>query len=171
MRKSTLSSVASWTVIASTADKVIMHYTICSPGRSFVLRLEDGDVLHEAVEAFAIEQGITAASVMAVGGADDGSTLVVGPNDGNESPIRPMKHVLAGVHEFIGVGTIFIDETGKPTLHMHASCGREGKAVTGCVHAGVSVWLVMELVIHELLGCDATRLHDPISDFDLLHIK
>jgi predicted DNA-binding protein with PD1-like motif len=33
-----------------------MKYSEAKPGRIFVLRLEDGDILHESVETFAREQ-------------------------------------------------------------------------------------------------------------------
>ncbi len=137
-------------------------------GRAFVLRLEDGEVLHEQIELFALKNSIRSASVVAVGGADDGSRLIVGPKDGRSSPVEPMSHVLDGVHELSGSGTIFIDESGKPLLHMHASCGRDGRAVTGCVRAGVRVWLIMEVIIHEIIGIKAVRVHDPINGFALL---
>ena len=51
-------------------------------GRIFVLRLEHGEVVHEAVEAFCRREGIRAAEVSVLGGVDDGSRLVVGPRDG-----------------------------------------------------------------------------------------
>jgi predicted DNA-binding protein with PD1-like motif len=56
-----------------------MKYSEARHGRVFVLRLEDGDVLHEVVESFAAEHDIRAASALAIGGADDQSCLVVGP--------------------------------------------------------------------------------------------
>ena len=45
-----------------------MKYSEAKPGRVFVLRLEDGDILHESIEAFAIEHEIMAASLIALGG-------------------------------------------------------------------------------------------------------
>ncbi len=137
-------------------------------GRTFVLRLEDGEVLHEQIEIFALENSISSASVLAVGGADDGSRLIVGPKDGRSSPVEPMSHVLEGVHELSGIGTIFSDEDGNPLLHMHASCGRDGRAVTGCVRAGVRVWLIMEVMIHEVIDITAVRVRDPVNGFALL---
>ncbi len=139
-----------------------------SAGRSFVLRLEEGEVLHESVERFAAAESISAASVLAVGGADDGSQLIVGPKDGRASPVEPLRHSLSGVHELSGVGTLFPDDQGRPSLHMHASCGRDGRTVTGCVRAGVKVWLIMEVIIHEIVGVEAVRVTDPVNGFALL---
>jgi predicted DNA-binding protein with PD1-like motif len=139
-----------------------------SLGRVLVLRLEDGDVLHECVERAAKEHGMCRAAVLALGGADRGSRLVVGPRDGREKEIEPTLTELDGECELAGVGTLFPDEHGEPSLHMHASCGRGEHSVTGCVRAGVATWLVQEIVIIELLDLDSRRTTDPRSGFQLL---
>ncbi|MEZ0329423.1 MAG: PPC domain-containing DNA-binding protein, partial [Dissulfuribacterales bacterium] len=137
-------------------------------GRIFVLRLEHEEILHEIIEKFAQEKGIQRAVVWAVGGADDGSQLVVGPEDGAKMPFIPMKTGLFGTHEVLGVGTIFPDgETCAPILHMHMSCGRGNQGITGCVRVGVKVWHVLEVVIQELLENTATRVLD-YTGFKLL---
>jgi predicted DNA-binding protein with PD1-like motif len=145
-----------------------MRYTECSEGRVFVLRLDEGEILHEAVESFASCHGINSATVAAVGGADKGSKLVAGPKMPLSSPVVLLYHELDAPHELTGTGTIFPNSGGMPVMHMHCSCGREGRSVTGCVRAGVKVWLVMEVVIRELKGCAAKRLIDKGSGFELL---
>jgi predicted DNA-binding protein with PD1-like motif len=145
-----------------------MRYSECSGGRVLILRLEGGEILHETVESFAAAQKINAATVIAVGGADSGSRLTVGPRTPVSSPVVPIFHELDAPHEFTGTGTIFTNAAGRPIMHMHCSCGREGRSVTGCVRAGVRVWLVMEVIITELTGCGAKRLRDDISGFELL---
>jgi predicted DNA-binding protein with PD1-like motif len=145
-----------------------MHYTQARQGRIFVLRLEDGEVVHEVIEAFAAEMGIRAAAMIILGGADAGSRLVVGPQDGRAATIVPMEHLLADVHEATGTGTLFPDEEGQPLLHMHMACGREDTAVTGCIRNGVRVWQVMEVVLYELLDTTACRRLDPVTGFRLL---
>src|SRR5208283_2450490 len=64
-----------------------MKFSEAKPGRFFILRLEDGDILHECIEAFARERNIRAAALIALGGADAGSKLVVGPQRGAVSPL------------------------------------------------------------------------------------
>jgi predicted DNA-binding protein with PD1-like motif len=145
-----------------------MKYTSASGGRIFILRLEDGEILHETVEAFAREKKIRSAALIVLGGADEGSTLVVGPEKARSSPVNPMEHVLAGTCESTGVGTIFPDATGKPVLHMHIACGRKDATVTGCVRRGVKVWHVMEIVLWELTDNSAQRVLEPASGFELL---
>src|SRR6056297_1958034 len=118
-----------------------MQYSEAQQGRTFILRLEDGEIIHETVENFAKEHNIQAASLIIVGGADEGSKLVVGPEDGRSSDIHPMEYILNHVHEIAGTGTLFPDEEGNPSLHMHITAGREGSAVTGCIRRGVKTWL------------------------------
>ena len=145
-----------------------MKYSEARQGRSFVIRLEDGEVLHEEIERFASDKGIQAAVLIVVGGADEGSTLVVGPEEARASPVVPMEHKLQDVHEVVGTGTIFPDAAGRPVLHMHTACGRKSSSVTGCVRAGVKVWNVMEVIVLELLDSRSRRRYDPTTGFDLL---
>ena len=145
-----------------------MKYCQAEQGRTFVIRLQDGDVVHEQIEAFACEHDVTAGSLIILGGADQGSRLVVGPEDGRAKPVNPMETVINRVHEIAGVGTLFPDKQGKPVLHMHMACGREESTVIGCVRRGVKVWHVMEVILSELLNCDAARVFDPATGFELL---
>ena len=55
-----------------------MKFSSAQPGRVFVLRLEDGEIVHECIERFAAEHGITHAALTLHGGADQGSVLVTG---------------------------------------------------------------------------------------------
>ncbi len=145
-----------------------MKYSEAKHGRIFVIRLEDGDILHEKIEEFANEKSIKAAMLIAVGGADTGSKLIVGPEEGRSKPIRPMELILDGVHEITGTGTIFPDEHGNPKLHMHLAGGREEFTKAGCVRQGVKVWHIMEIVLLELLDTDAKRVIDQDTGFGLL---
>lgn len=145
-----------------------MRYSEAKHGRVFVLRLEDGEVLHEVVESFAVEKGIKAAALTVIGGADAGSKLVVGPRETRRKPIDPVQLILDEAHEITGNGTLFPDKDNKPILHMHISCGRQDSVVTGCIRRGVKVWHVMEVVIFELLDTTARRLPDKETGFELL---
>jgi predicted DNA-binding protein with PD1-like motif len=111
---------------------------------------------------------ITAATLIAVGGADDGSRLVVGPAEDRAKPVVPMQTCLRHAHEVAGVGTLFPGPDGKPSLHMHMACGREEKTVTGCVRAGARTWHVMEVIITELVDCSGRRVVEPETGFALL---
>ena len=145
-----------------------MKYSQAKQGRIFVIRLEDGDVIHEEIEKFAQEKSIKAAAVIILGGVDKGSKLVVGPEHGREQPIKPMEHILSDVNEVAGTGTIFPDEKGDPILHMHIACGRKESTVTGCVRKGVKAWHILEIILFELVDSAATRVLDKTSGFGLL---
>jgi predicted DNA-binding protein with PD1-like motif len=146
-----------------------MKYGQAGLGRTFVLLLEDGEILHEKVEEFAREHSIQAAALIAVGGADEGSRLVVGPETDRELPVRTIQRTLAGVHEIAGAGTLFPDERGNPVLHMHIACGREDRTVTGCVRMGVRVWRLLEIILIELVDTGGVRLVHPETGFLVLN--
>jgi predicted DNA-binding protein with PD1-like motif len=145
-----------------------MKYSQASPGRIFVIRLEDGDIVHEEIERFAKKEEIRAASLIVLGGADAGSALVTGPEQGRSNQIVPRVRLLDNVHEVTGTGTLFPDEKGDPILHMHMACGRGSSTLTGCIRNGVRVWHVMEIVLYELKDSTGTRRKDNATGFDLL---
>ncbi len=146
-----------------------MRFSQGKAGRVFVVRLEDGEVIHETLERFAADHHIVAATVSIVGAADKGSKLVVGPEKGDALPPNPMEHILSDVHELTGVGTIFPNENGQPVLHMHVACGRRGSTVAGCVRRGVRVWKTAEVIINEITGMTARREVDSPTGFELLN--
>jgi predicted DNA-binding protein with PD1-like motif len=145
-----------------------LRYSEAKAGRVFVIRLEDGDVIHESLERFARDNGVRRAQIIALGALDEGSSLVVGPEDGKASPVIPMKVMLDRPREITGVGTIFPDEKGDPVLHMHIATGRKETTITGCVRAGVVVWKVVEVIITEILDNGSVRRMDQRSGFELL---
>ena len=138
-------------------------------GRVFVVRLEDGDVLPGCIERFAEEKGISAGHVILVGGIGSGE-VVVGPRNSEERPPQPMLLPVDGAHEVAGVGILAPNEDGKPILHIHASLGRSGHTLTGCLRPGVKTWLVGEAIIYEITGTNARRLPDKESGFNLLEV-
>ena len=129
-----------------------------SLGRVFIVRLEDGDRLPEALENLAKQKNINAASVILLGGIGKG-TVVVGP-ESPAIPPKPMTADLDGVHEIAAVGTIFANDAGQPILHLHAALGRDGRTITGCTRTGVEVWLIAEAIITEITDTTAHRVLD-----------
>jgi len=138
-------------------------------GRVFILRLEDGDAVPASIEHFAEKKKISVGQVILLGGIGAGN-VVVGPRRSNKMPPEPMLLPVDGAHEVVGVGLLAPDKNGKPTLHVHASLGRAGKAMTGCIRPGVTTWLVAEAVIIEILGTSAIRLLDKKAKFELLQM-
>lgn len=147
-----------------------MKHTSASIGRVFVLRLEHGDRLPDCIEAFAAEQNLKQGLVYLIGAIDDGGRMVCGPADPASRPVQVLIHQLAGVHEGLGLGTLFPDEDGAPRLHFHGAFGRDGQTRLGCTRAGIAVWQIAEAVILELTGPELARRRDPATGFETLAI-
>jgi len=136
-------------------------------GRVFIIRLEDGDRLPEAIEEFAAAEGVAAGHVILVGGIGGGN-IVVGPRRSDEMPPDPMRLPIEGAYEVMGVGVLAPDSAGQPRVHLHAALGRSDQTLSGDIREGVSVWLVGEVIIYEIRNAAVTRVPDEKSGFALL---
>ncbi len=141
-------------------------------GRVHVLRLEEGEIVHEAVESFCRANGISCATVALTGAVGAGSVIVSGPRVPIEDGIEPETIVLDAPCELAGSGTVFPDEGGSPVAHLHGAVGRKGFSAVGDLCHGMSVWLVMEAVVTELEGSGPVRRQsDPRLEGRLLEIS
>jgi uncharacterized protein len=125
-------------------------------GRVFVLRLEHDDSLPKCIEDFAEEKQIRLGQVIFIGGIYQGA-LVAGPRKTADARPDPIALPISEANEAIASGIIAPGENGKPALHMHAALGRAGQTMTGCFQRGVTVWLVGEAVIYEILSESAAK--------------
>ncbi len=140
-------------------------------GRTFVLRLEEGEPLHETIESFCRDNGVLRATVDLIGAVDSGSVMISGPKVPVGGVIQPETLILEEPCELTGSGTVFPDIDGNPILHIHGSVGRCGFSATGDLKPGMVVWLVMEVVIVELVGDGPIRVEsDPRLHGKLLEI-
>jgi len=144
-----------------------MQYTQGQLGRVFVARLEDGESIYEVVEEIARREKIETASVMAIGGMRKGK-VVTGPENPT-GKVVPHYEEFDDARELVGVGTLFLSE-GKPSLHFHAGIGRGDSALVGCPRAGMSTFLILEVIITELVGLEAKRAYDEGSGLSLLRV-
>jgi hypothetical protein len=71
-----------------------------------------------------------------------------------------------GGWEVFGVGTIYPGEDG-PHLHYHASVGRAGHALTGCLREKATTYLIVEAVILEFTGLQGRREFDEHTQMNL----
>ena len=151
------------------ADPV--KYTKARRGRTFILKLEDGDRIPEVIEKFAEAEEINSALVFFLGGVDETSRVVVGPEDREEqNEIIPQIKDLPRISEAVGLGTIFSSEQNSPRLHLHSAFGSQNETITGCTREGVSIWLIAEIIVLELVNHEAHRKIDPATGFELLDI-
>jgi predicted DNA-binding protein with PD1-like motif len=139
-------------------------------GRVFVIRFEDGDILPECIERFAEEKGVTTGLVILVGGIGGGK-VVVGPENSEDRPPKPMVLPVSGVSEVAGVGVLAPGEDGRPVLHIHAALGRSGQTLTGCLRQGVTTWVLAEAILYEITGAQAKRVMSEECGFNLLEVE
>ncbi|MBC7190525.1 DUF296 domain-containing protein [Candidatus Aerophobetes bacterium] len=144
-----------------------MKYSEGKTGRVFVVRLEDREKLPEAIEAFAREKNILRGVCIILGGAAKGK-IVTGPKDAFSEPVVPLIHAFSAPHEIAGVGTIFPDEEGIPSLHLHVALGRGEEAKAGCIRTGIEVSRLGEVIILEIVENSARRKMDSQSGFMVL---
>ena len=140
-------------------------------GRVFILRLQEGDRLPDVLETFADQRKVTHALCVFLGGVKEKGKVIVGPEDSHAAPINPIVKLLDGVHEVCGIGTIITDETDKPTLHMHASFGRDDRTITGCIRMGIEIWAIGEIVLLELITDSAHRVRHRQTGLEFLEIS
>jgi predicted DNA-binding protein with PD1-like motif len=143
-----------------------MQYTEGQIGRVFVVRIDDGEDMLISLRQFINDKSVCAGSILFLGALMNGR-MVTGPE---EPVIPPVPHfvMFEGGWEVFGVGTIYPGEGG-PHIHYHASVGRSGHALTGCLREKAISYLIVEVVILEFTGLSArreldqkTQLHLPV---------
>jgi predicted DNA-binding protein with PD1-like motif len=145
-----------------------MKYTTGTVGRVITVRFEDGDAIYEGLEKIASDEKIDAGVVWLIGGVKNGG-VVVGPSD-DSMPPKPMAEYFTDPREIVGIGTLFLDNDKKPSLHLHASIGKGTAPLTGCPRKGLDCWLITEAIVMEMKGTAARRLKDAKSGFELMEI-
>jgi len=134
-----------------------MQYSEGQLGRVFVVRIDDGEDMLLSLRQFIIDKSVNAGSILFLGALMNGR-MVTGPE---EPVIPPVPHfvMFEGGWEVFGVGTIYPGENG-PHIHYHASVGRSGHALTGCLREKAITYLVVEAIVLEFTGLSARRVFD-----------
>jgi predicted DNA-binding protein with PD1-like motif len=134
-----------------------MQYTEGQIGRVFIVRIDDGEDMLLSLRQFILDKNIQTGSIHFLGALMNGR-MVTGPE---EPVIPPVPHfvMFEGGWEVFGVGTIYPGEGG-PHIHYHASVGRSGHALTGCLREQAVTYLIVEAVIMEFTGITARREFD-----------
>jgi predicted DNA-binding protein with PD1-like motif len=141
-----------------------MQYSVGQVGRVFVVRIDDGEDFLVSMRKFIADKGIESGSVLFLGALMNGR-MVTGPE---EPVIPPIPHfvMFEGGWEVFGVGTIYPGEGG-PHIHYHASVGRAGHALTGCLREKATTYLIIEAVIIEFTGLFGRREFDERTQMNL----
>lgn len=134
-----------------------MQYTEGQIGRVFVVRIDDGEDMLLSLRQFVLDKNIQVGSIHFLGALRNGR-MVTGPE---EPVIPPVPHfvMFEGGWEIVGIGTIYPGEDG-PRIHYHASVGRSGHALTGCLREKALTYIIVEAVIMEFTGLSARREFD-----------
>jgi predicted DNA-binding protein with PD1-like motif len=134
-----------------------MQYSEGHLGRVFVVRIDDGEDFLSALQQFVFDKKILTGTILFLGALKEGK-MVTGPE---ELTVPPVPHfvMFEGGWETFGVGTIYPGDSG-PMIHYHASVGRAGHALTGCLREKATAYLVIEAVILELTGLNIRREFD-----------
>ncbi|MDD5108801.1 MAG: DUF296 domain-containing protein [Candidatus Omnitrophica bacterium] len=144
-----------------------MQYTQGTIGKVFVLKFENNDILLDELSAFIKKENIKSATVMFIGALRNGQ-LVTGPKK-PVIPPEPNKVNFQDGWEVMGIGTVFTNFNG-PQIHIHSSMGKKNKALTGCIRGSSKVFLVIEAIVFELVGVNATKDIDSKTGLNLLRI-
>jgi len=141
-----------------------MQYAEGQVGRVFVIRIDDGEDLIASIRRFIADKNIQLGSVIFLGALMNGR-MVTGPE---EPVIPPSPHfvMFEGGWEVFGVGTIYPGDGG-PHIHYHASVGRAGHALTGCLREKATTYLIIEAVITEFIGLQGRREFDQRTQMNL----
>ncbi|HNQ62990.1 MAG TPA: DNA-binding protein [Syntrophorhabdaceae bacterium] len=142
-----------------------MKYQTGEIARVIVVKFEDGDAILEGLIDIVKKEGIRASIFYLLGGIKN-ARIVVGPEK-DELPPIPVWRALDESHEMVGIGTIFWHKD-EPRIHFHGAYGKHDRMKAGCLREMAETFIILEGIIFELKGIDATRDLDPNSNMVLL---
>jgi hypothetical protein len=131
-----------------------MQYSEGRFGRIFVLRIDDGEDFLAVTKEFIQNKAVQTGTILFLGALRQGR-MVTGPEE-LALPPEPHYVMFEGGWEMVGLGTICTGDDG-PAIHFHASVGRAGHALTGCLREKAITYIVAEAVILEFTGLDIHR--------------
>ncbi len=134
-----------------------MQYSEGRLGRVFVVRIDDGEDFLAVTHEFIRNKSVQTGAILFLGALRQGR-MVTGPEEAVLPP-EPHHVMFEGGWEMVGIGTICPGDDG-PFIHYHASVGRAGHALTGCLREKAVTYIVAEAVILEFTGLDIHRVFD-----------
>lgn len=131
-----------------------MEYRTGKVNRVVVARFDEGDDFLGGLKDLLTKEEIRQGWFHILGGLRE-AEVVTGPRE-PVMPPEPVWDKLSGARETLGSGSIFW-EGNEPKIHLHAAMGHHGDTLTACVRKGTRVYLVLEVIIFEMTGFEATR--------------
>lgn len=145
-----------------------MQYSEGRMGRVFVLRMDHGEDMIEALQRFLREKKIESAVALFMGALRDGRA-VTGPWK-PEVPPQPRFEAYESAWEVFGMASVYPSVEG-PKLHIHSGMGRGREALLGCIREKAEVYLVVEMVLFEICGLEAERAWNDEMQLFLLTLE
>ena len=134
-----------------------MQYSEGQLGRVFVVRIDDGEDFLAVMHDFIQDKSVQSGTIFFLGALRQGR-MVTGPEE-LVLPPEPHYVMFEGGWEMVGIGTICPGDDG-PAIHFHASVGRAGHALTGCLREKAITYIVAEAIVLEFTGLDIRRQLD-----------
>lgn len=131
-----------------------MEYRTGTVGRIFSVRFDEGDLFLEELITLIKKENIRNGWFHVLGGLRE-ADVVTGPKEPTMPP-EPVWREVRGAREVLGTGSVFWTDN-EPKIHLHAAMGHHGDTLTACVRKGTKVYLVLEVIIMELSGFEASR--------------
>lgn len=140
--------------------------TFLFDGYNYIVRLEQGERLREAMDDFMRAADLPGAAVSGVGAATE-ITLGFYDLDAQKYDWKTIMHP----YEIISLtGTIATDEQGRPLYHLHGSFGDRGFQVLGGHVKDLVVGGTCELFVHRTFK-PLKRQYDSATGLNLLHLN
>lgn len=135
-------------------------FTTCENGRRFILKISQGENIHESLKRFAEEADIkNAILVSAVGSVTN--VVFRGIKTGAKLPLslhRTSIHELEGPLELLGLtGNIFPDKNGEADAHLHTIVSKSSGEVYGGHLYEAKVFASCEIVVSEIIVSGVER--------------
>lgn len=131
-----------------------MDYRTGSIGRVLTIRFDHEDNFLDGLKKIVLKEKIKSGWFQILGAVRH-ADVVIGP----EKPVMPPLPVWTKVdeaREAIGTGSIYMDEE-EPIIHLHAALGHHGETITACVRKNTKIYLILEVLLFELRGIEASR--------------
>lgn len=134
--------------------------------RTYAVILSEGDEAMACLKAFAIAEGLSAASFKAIGAFARAELAFFAWETKDYLPIPVEEQVEVASM----TGDIAVDQDGRPVVHCHAVLGRrDGSCVAGHLNAG-TVRPTLEVILTESPAYLRKRL-DPASGLQLIALR
>lgn len=146
-----------------------MDYRTGSVARVFSIRFDDGEDFLGALTELIKKENIRNGWFQVIGGLRQ-ADVVTGPRE----PVMPPEPVWLQVkdaRETLGSGSIYWDEKEQPRIHLHAALGHHGDTITGCLRKGSVTYLLLEVMLFEIAGFEASRPWSADKGFNIVTFR